>query len=274
MFGFVKKVFVSAIMFFGCNLSNVNSLTFVLMSNQESEINPEIVNINIDEPTFYLYCVKINKCGGSCNSINGPYAKMCIPDVVIDINIKVFNLVSKTNETRYIKFHETWKCKCRLDASDGNSKQCWNEDKCRCECEELIDKGNCEKGFIWNPSNSECQCDKSCDVGEYLDYENCKCRKKLVDKLVDECTENIDGAKLAKITLAEYENRYENECKSFCTLYIVLLSIIFTINIGIGTFLIYYKYMNHDKKQLLKQVLFFRQQFIKHINEKYQTNKH
>ena len=48
-----------------------------------------------------------------------------------------------------------------------------------------------DKGFIWNPSNCECGCDKACDVGEYLDYENCKCRKKLVDKLVDECAETL-----------------------------------------------------------------------------------
>ena len=50
----------------------------------------------------------------------------------------------------------------------------------------------CDKRFIWNPSNCECACDKSCDVGEYLDYENCKCRKKLVDKLVEECTETVE----------------------------------------------------------------------------------
>ena len=50
----------------------------------------------------------------------------------------------------------------------------------------------CDKGFIWNPSNCECDCDKSCDIGEYLDYKNCKCRKKVIDKLVDECSENID----------------------------------------------------------------------------------
>ena len=56
-------------------------------------------------------------------------------------------------------------------------KQRWNDDKYRCECEELIDKGVCDKGFIWNLSNSECGCDKSCDSVEYLDYENCKCRK-------------------------------------------------------------------------------------------------
>ena len=50
-----------------------------------------------------------------------------------------------------------------------------------------------DKGFIWNPSNCECECDKSCDAGEYLDYKNCKCRKRLTEKLVEECSENIDG---------------------------------------------------------------------------------
>ena len=48
-------------------------------------------------------------------------------------------------------------------------KQRWNEDKYRCECKDLIDKGMCDKGFIWNRSNCECECDNSCDVGEYLD---------------------------------------------------------------------------------------------------------
>ena len=72
----------------------------------------------------------------------------------------------------------------------------WNEDKCKCEWKELIDKGICDKGFIWNPSNCECECDKSCDIGEYLDYKNCKCRKRIIDKLVEECSENIYEIKL------------------------------------------------------------------------------
>ena len=70
--------------------------------------------------------------------------------------------------------------------------------ECRCECKELIDKGICDKEFIWNTSNCECEYDKSCDVGEYLDYENCKCRKRLVRKLLEECTENVEKVKLAK----------------------------------------------------------------------------
>ena len=102
---------------------------------------------------------------------------MCVPDVAKYINLKVLNLVSTTNETRYTKFLKTSKCKCRLNASLCNNKQRWNEDKCKCECKELIDKGSYDKRFIWNPSNSECECDKSYDIEEYVDYENCKCRK-------------------------------------------------------------------------------------------------
>ena len=74
-----------------------------------------------------------------------------------------------------------------------NNKQRQNNDKCRCECKELIDNGRCDKGFIWNPSNCECECDKLCDVGEYLDYKNCKW---LIGKRVEECCENIDDNKM------------------------------------------------------------------------------
>ena len=132
------------------------------------------------------------------------------------------------------------KCKCRLNGSVCNNKQLWNDDKCRCECKELIDKCVYDKGFIWNPSNCECECDKSCDIGEYLDNENYKCREKLVDKLVDECTENVEEVKLAKITSTEL-HLAENVCKcSFCTLCIVLISILFTIIAVIGSYFLYF----------------------------------
>ena len=114
-----------------------------------------------------------------------------------------------TNETRHIKWHDSCKCICRLDKIICNSKQWWNKDKCICECKELIGKGVCDKGFIFNPSNRECECDRSCNTGEYLDYSDCRCRRKLVDPLVEECTENIDGKKLVNITV-------ENENKDRC----------------------------------------------------------
>ena len=103
----------------------------------------------------------------------------------------------------------------------------------------------CNKGFIWNPSNCECECDKACDVGEYLDYENCKCRKKLVAPLIEECTETVEEVKLANLTFAENENSYK--CSS-CTVYTVLFWIFFTIKIcGISGYFIYFHwYLKKD----------------------------
>ena len=98
MFGFVKKVFVSAVMLFGCNVSRENSLGCVSMSNQECKARPKIINVNSNEPLFYPYSDKINKCSCSCNNINDPYAKMCVPDVVENLTVIVFNLMSRTNE--------------------------------------------------------------------------------------------------------------------------------------------------------------------------------
>ena len=84
------------------------------MHNQQRKITPQLMNVNSDEPSFYLYSIKVNKCSGSCNNINDPYEKLCVPDVVRNINIKVFHLMSRTNETRNVEWHETCKYICRL----------------------------------------------------------------------------------------------------------------------------------------------------------------
>ena len=162
-----------------------------------------------------------------------------VPDSVKDVNVKVFNLMSRTNEARHTKWHQTCKCICRLDAIVCNNKQRWNNDKCRYECKELIDKGVYGEGYTWNPSNCKCEWDKSCDIGEYLDYQSRKCKKRLIDKLIDECNETVDKVNI----VSESKNKYNS-----CILYIVLFSIFFTINVGIAAYFVYYKYMNHNKE--------------------------
>ena len=137
MFGFAKQIFISAMMRFGCNLSSVNPLKCISMNNQECKVRPQIVNVNSDEPLFFPFSIKTSKCSGSCNNINNPLAKLCVPDVVKNLNVKVFNLMSRTNETRHIEWHEICKCKCRLAPSVCNNKQHWNDDKCRCECKRI-----------------------------------------------------------------------------------------------------------------------------------------
>ena len=164
MFVFIKNVFCIGSLFLS-SLVSTTALSCISMANKEYKVRLEIINFNSNEPVFYPFSIKASKYCGSCNNINDPYAKICVPDVVKDLNIKVFNLMPSTNKPRQIKWHETCKCKCRLDASVCNDKQRWNNDKCGCECKELIDKGVCDKGYAWNPSNFECECDKSCNFG-------------------------------------------------------------------------------------------------------------
>ena len=75
------------------------------MNNRKSKVRPQIVNVNSDEPVFFPFSIKINNCNGSCNNINDSYAKMCVPDVVKNLNVKVFNLMSRTIEARHIEWH-------------------------------------------------------------------------------------------------------------------------------------------------------------------------
>ena len=109
-----------------------------------------------------------------------------------------------------------------------------NNDKCRCECKVLIDNGRYDKGSVWNPSNCKCKCDKLCDFGKYLDCKNCKCRKILADKLVEECSKNSD-----KMIYNDTLNDYEKICNSY-TVYIVLLVIFFIISVSISSVFIYF----------------------------------
>ena len=100
IFRLIKKV-----LFLGLTiLSNfTNALDCISMKNQECKVRPEIININSNNPIFYPFSIKINKCSGNCNNIYNPYAKICVPDVIKDSNVKAFNLMSRTNETRLIK---------------------------------------------------------------------------------------------------------------------------------------------------------------------------
>ena len=99
----VKQIFVSGIMFFAYNLSSVNSLQCISLNNQECKLRPEIVNLNSKEPIFYPLSIRASKCSGSRNNMNDPYAKLCVLDVIKNLNVKVFNLISRTNETRHIE---------------------------------------------------------------------------------------------------------------------------------------------------------------------------
>ena len=98
--GLLKSVFFTRLAFLSI-LTSVNPLKRISMNNQECRVRPKTVDVNNNGPVFFPYSVKTSKCSGSCNNINHPHAKLCVSDVVRNLNVKVFNLMSITNETRH-----------------------------------------------------------------------------------------------------------------------------------------------------------------------------
>ena len=159
--------------------------------------------------------------------------------------------MSRINETRQIIWHETCKCVCRLTSAVSNRRPIWNKDKCRCECiVDLINQMVCDKGYIWNPGNCACECDKSCDIGQYLDYKNCVCRNSLVDKLIEECTNVIDGDTIYSETLTVISS---NDCAS-CTSYIVLFTVFLSISEVISGAFVYFHWCKNKQLDFRRDV--------------------
>ena len=97
MFVFIKKMFYIGSLFLS-SLVNTTPLSCISMNNQACKARPGIIIANSNEPVFYPFSIKTNRCSGSCNNINDSCAKICVPDVVKDLNVKLFNLMSRTNE--------------------------------------------------------------------------------------------------------------------------------------------------------------------------------
>ena len=99
---------------------------------------------------FYPFTFSINKRGGSCNTIDDPYARGCVPDKVENMNVKVFDLLPGVNETKFLVEHESCECKCRLNESVCNLKQKRSHDECchNNKCKELDDWGSCKNDYM------------------------------------------------------------------------------------------------------------------------------
>ena len=111
-------------------------------------------------------------------------ARICVPNIIKNVNIKVYNFLMRLNETCNVLWHKICKCVCLLNSSVCNSKQIWNSDTCKCDCnEDFAGIINCTKGYMWNPSTCACECDMWCKPGRYLDHKNCVCKNKLVELL-------------------------------------------------------------------------------------------
>ena len=201
---------------------------------------PKILDANegVGEALFCPYNVLVNKCSGSCNMLHDPMAKMCVPNIIKRVNMKIYNFLMRLNETHNVLWHESCKCVCRLNSSVCN-KQIWNSDTCKCDCnQDFAGIMSCNKGYMWNPGTCACECDMWCKPGQYLDNKKCVCKNKLIGKIISECTSIINETMMG-IT---------NDNNIYFILFIIFSILCVLLIIG----LIYYYRKNSAKKILNK----------------------
>ena len=126
----------------------------------KSAFRQAIRNVNEYSKEFHCYpfLVKLDRCGGSCNTINDLSIKVCVPNKTEELNISVFNMITGINESKTLIKHISCECKCKLDGTKCNSNQLWSNDKCKCKKHHI-----CQKDYVWNLATC------SCEYGEYLD---------------------------------------------------------------------------------------------------------
>ena len=226
------------------NVLRVNALKCLSVINRKCV--PKILDVNegIGEASFYPYNVLVNKCSRSCNTVDDPMARLCVPNIIKNVNIKVYNFLMRLNETRNVLWHESCQCVCLLNSSICNSQQIWNSDTCRCNCNEnFAGIINCTKGYMWNPSTCACECDMWCKSGQYLDHKNCVCKNKLVGRVIAECTCIINKTMMNNVDNKDNDNTITN---IFIGLFSVLLFI------GIVCFCIFAHFKWIKGKKLFK----------------------
>ena len=211
--------------------------------NQKCMPRPKILDLNegVGEALFYLYNVLVNKCSGSCNTLDNPMAKLCVPNIIKRINMKVYNFLMRLNETRNVLWNESCKCLCKLNSSVCNNKQIWNSDTCRCDCnEDFAGIISCDKEYTWNPSTNECQCGMWCKPRQYLDHKNCICKNKLICRVIKECTSVINETMINNKDKIDHDN-------TITYVFIGLFSVLLLVGIVCFCVFAYFKWFQGKK---------------------------
>ena len=225
------------------SIIKTRSLECVSVINRKCMPRPKILDVNegVGEALFYPYNVLVNKCSGSCDTFDNSMARLCVPNIIKIINMKIYNLLMRLNENRNVLWHESCKCVCKLNSSVSNNKQIWNSDTCRCDCnEDFAGIMTCNKGYMWNPSTCACECDMWYKPGQYLDHKNCVCKNKLIGRVIEECTSIINETMINNKDNIDDDNTVWN-------IFIGLFSVVIFIGVVCFCVLIYFKWFKGKK---------------------------
>ena len=231
------------------NVLKVNALECLSVINRKCMPRRKILDVNegVGEALFYPFNVLVNKCSGSCNTLEDPVVKICVPNIIKNVNMKVYDFLMMLNEPRNVLWHESCTCVCKLNSSVCNSKQIWNSDTCRCDCnEDFAGIINCTIGYTWNPSICACECDIWCKRGQHLDHRSCVCKNKLIGRAIIECTSVINEIMMNNTDNITNDNIIAN-------IFIGLFSVLLLV--GIVCFCVFAYFTRIKGKKLFKKYI-------------------
>ena len=195
--------------------------------------------------------VKLDRCVGSCNTINDLSNKVCVPNKIEDLDLSVFNMITGINESKTLTKDISCECKSKFDGKKCNSDQWWNNKKCRCECKK---RHVCEKDYIWNPATCRCK------NGKYL--------VSIMNDSAITCAEIIEPYHKERKSILTYFNKNKATCETqifYILLAFLLVAIALLIAVNMYSYLIKYR---------AKQIFFYH--FTTQITnyEKFYINKY
>lgn len=193
------------------------------VDNQPCLARETIVNINNNEPRYYPFAIKLNKCTGSCDDLGNPFAKICEVNETRKRIIKVYDILFNKYWPMVIKEDVSCDCQCKFNSSVCKGQR-WNKNKCRCEC----DRQRCRRGFVWDYSVCSCRNERS----------DAKVHNYSLSNLNDVCDDKIS----VTTSSTTNKNHMPNGKKSIDVRYIIAISILVLILISVlGVVLYCYK---------------------------------
>ena len=179
--GLIKKFFVTLLTSI---VSASNHTKRVLLSSQKCLTQSALTNLHPNkynqELHYDSFAVNLDRCAGSCNTLDDLFNEVCVPNETEDLTLHTFNMITVINQSRTLTKHISFKSECKFDSKICNSNQKWNNDKCWCECKNPKEHYMRKKIYFWNLATCSC--------------ENGKCARSITDSVVI-CDEIIDATK-------------------------------------------------------------------------------
>ena len=138
------------------SFSGILATKCVSLNNEPCLDRPTLFDLNSNEFHYYPFRVSLDRCNESCNTVDDLSSRICVSNKAEDVNLNVFNVITRINESKTLTKYISSDFKCKFDGRKSNLNQKWNNSKCQCECNKPIKHG-CKRDCVWKFSAFDCE---------------------------------------------------------------------------------------------------------------------